>query len=106
MDDYLSLIVLSYFKQQETYTITNLSKLLGISIDHMLAILNLLIDSSYLEYSNSLLQLTPKGRLLLQNRQEDVYAFDGLPIEIPKANPSSAWSLDKIYVPDGFNKKI
>lgn len=106
MDDYLSLLVLSYFKQQETYTITSLSKLLGISVDHMLAILDLLIDSNYLEYCNNLLRLTPKGRLLLQNHQEDVYAFDGLPIEIPKANPLAAWSLDKIYVPDGFNKKI
>ena len=106
MDDYLSLLVLSYFKQQETYTITSLSKLLGVSIDHILAILDLLIDSRYLEYSNSLLRLTPKGRLLLQNHQEDVYAFDSFPIEIPKTNPAAAWSLDKIYVPDGFNKKI
>lgn len=106
MDDYLSLLVLSYFKQQETYTITSVSKLLGVSVDHMLAILALLIDSNYLEYSNNLLRLTPKGRLLLQNHQEDVYTFDSLPIEIPKVSPSAVWSLDKIYVPDGFNKKI
>ncbi len=106
MDDYLSLLILSYFKQQEAYTITSISKLLGISVDHMITILDMLIDSNCLEYSGGLLQLTAKGRLLLQNHQEDVYTFDSMPIEIPKANPSAAWSLDKIYVPKGFNKKI
>ena len=106
MDEYLSLLILAYFKEQKSYTIGSISKLLGISSARTLSILETLIERGCLQYEENLLCLSTTGRLTLQNHHEDVYSFDNQTIEIPKVDISSAWSIDQIYVPDGFLKKL
>ena len=106
MDEYLTLLVLAHFKHRKAYSITEIAKTLGVSVEKIVDIVDTLIKNERLTYSEGLLQLTYPGRLFLQNHYEDSYSFDEQPLDIPKIDPSKAWSIDKIYIPEQFHKKM
>lgn len=106
MDEYLTLLVLAYFRQRKTYSVVELAKTLGISMEKTIEIIDSLIERDNLAYSENRLQLTTSGRLRLQNQCVDFYSFDNKSLEIPKVDIKEAWSFDRIYIPNGFQKKV
>lgn len=106
MDEYTKLLVLTYFKQKITYSLAELAKVLGLSVEKLLDIIASLLKEKYLTYENDMLRLTASGRLMLQNHSEDFYCFDQKTIDIPKVDINKAWPIDQIYVPEGFQRKV
>ena len=106
MDKYLELLVLAYFKHRKIYSIAEIARTLGVSVEKIIDIVDNLLKTERLTYSEGLLQLTSTGRLFLQSHSENSYSFDKITLDIPKIDPSNAWSLDRIYVPDQFHRKV
>lgn len=106
MNEYLTLLVLAYFRQKKEYSVLELAKTLGISMEKIIEIIDASIEREDLAYLENRLQLTVSGRLRLQNQCMDFYSFDSEALEIPRVDIKKAWSFDRIYIPNGFRKKI
>lgn len=106
MTEYIKLLILAFFKQKNTYSITELAKVFGLSVEEILGVIDSLVKEEYLTYKNDLLHLTASGRLMLQNHSEDFYCFDQKAIDIPKVDINKAWCIDQIYIPEGFQRKV
>lgn len=107
MNDYLSLLILAYFKKnQEGYSFLNLSRMLGISLELLEELIESHIDNGYLGYVNNMLSLLPNGRLLIMNKAVDSLDFSEENIEVDIIDSSNAWPLDRPYVPEKFTSKL
>lgn len=106
MDDYLKLLILAYFKQSQSYSISTIAGMLGISLRKTSDLIDTLLEKKYLVYTDSLLRLSDVGRLQIQNHEVDYLCFDSTEFQVPKVNPSEAWPKDKIYIPEKFLRKL
>lgn len=106
MDEYLTLLVLAYFRQKKEYSVLELAQTLGISMERIIEIIDASIEREDLAYLENRLQLTVLGRLRLQNQCMDFYSFNSGVLEIPRVDMKKAWGLDRIYIPNGFLEKI
>jgi hypothetical protein len=80
--------------------------MLGLTIANLKNYIDENIENKNLQIINDMLQLTPKGRLLLMNNSIDALDFTDEAIEPDLINPLKAWSLDKPYVPEKFTAKL
>ena len=107
LDEYVFSLALSYLKTYgETYSVSELLNLLGLTKQQMDKLIAHLKSSGFIEYSNYELSITNKGlqHLVIQNQINSVlgkseYAF----IHI---NKSSAISLETPYIPHKFLTKL
>lgn len=108
MNDFHKGYILAYFKDhQQDYSFYALAKNLGISISVIDELISELMEENQLAYnSDSMLSLTPQGRLTILNDQADFLSFDESPTERRIIKPQTAISLDQIYIPDGFIVKL
>ncbi len=107
MDEYINLLVLAYFKNnQDDYSYLKLSRMLGLTIANLEKYIDENIENRNLQITNDMLQLTPKGRLLLMNKSIDSLDFTEEAIESDFINPLNAWALDRPYVPEKFTSKL
>lgn len=106
MDDYLELLILAYFKQSRSYSISSITSMLGTSLRKTSDLIDSLLEKKYLIYTDGLLQLSDVGRLQIQNHDVDYLHFDNDEFRVPKVNPSGAWPKDRIYIPEKFLRKL
>ena len=106
MDDYLELLILAYFKQSRSYSISSITSMLGTSLRKTSDLIDGLLEKKYLIYTDGLLQLSDVGRLQIQNHDVDYLHFDSDEFRVPKVNPSEAWPKDRIYIPEKFLCKL
>jgi len=106
VDDYLKFLILAYFKQSRSYSISSIARMLGISLRKTSDLIDDLLEKKYLIYTDDLLQLSDVGRLQIQNHDVDYLHFDSDEFQVPKVNPAVAWSKDRIYIPEKFLRKL
>ena len=108
MNDFQRGYILAYFKDhQQDYSFYALAKKLGISVSVIDELISELIEENQLAYNNdSMLSLTPRGRLTILNDQADFLSFDECLTERRIIKPQTAISLDQIYIPDDFISKL
>ena len=107
MDQYRILLALSYFKEKNgQYSISELMLILGFNNKQISDLIELLLNSKYLEYNNDcLLTITSRGIAYL-------IANDGSEIEFNAVRflshiaPEKALPIDEPYVPKNFAKKF
>lgn len=107
MNDYIKLLILSYFKQGNgKYSFLELAKQFGITLSTLDCYLDELIDSNELQYDNYLLTLSPKGSLTLVNSCADYFDFSDQYTDSIVIDKKSAWAADKLYIPKNFLSKL
>ena len=101
MDEYIELLILSYFREyKEEYSLTDLKENLGVSFSMLDEFLGQLITEKKLIYSDNMLQLTEKGLIvLLTSRMKNYYFQSQKEYEIQQGDQSQ---IGKIR---GFSKK-
>lgn len=108
MDDFFRGYILAYFKDhQQNYSLSALAQNLGISVSIVDEMISELIEENQLAYnSDCMLSLTPTGRLAILNSRADFLPFDKNPSIRSIIQPQTALSLDQVYIPKGFDKKL
>lgn len=105
MDDFLSGIILAYFKSHKNeYSFMGLAESLGIPISRIDDTIDYLLQEEMLVYDEShLLSLSAKGRLKILNQKADSINFSQNPrFRYRKIDPDTAIPIDQIYVPLNF----
>ena len=105
MNDFLSGIILAYFKNHKNeYSFTVLAESLGIPISRIDDTIDCLIQEEMLVYDEShLLSLSEKGRLKILNQKADSISFSrDAQFRYRKIDPDTAIPIDQIYVPSNF----
>ena len=105
MDDFLSGIILAYFKNRKyEYSFTALAESLGIPIPKIDDTIDRLLQEELLVYDEShLLSLSEKGRLKILNQKADSISFSrDAQFLYRKIDPDTAIPIDQIYVPSNF----
>lgn len=105
MDDFLSGIILAYFKNHKNeYSFTMLAESLGIPISRIDDTIDCLLQEEMLIYDKlHMLSLSAKGRLNIVNQKADNIDFsENTRFRYRKINPDTAIPIDQIYVPSNF----
>ena len=105
MNDYIELMILSYFKQNSEYSYAELAQLLGLPIITVSNHIENLISRNLLEYKDRLITLSFKGRIVLQNSELEFYDYFNTNINFDNFR-NNAWPIERVYVPDNFLKKV
>ena len=107
MDDYSKLLLLTYICQyKEKYTVADLKAMLGMTCVQFDALLDDLFKLNYLIYENYLLSVTVHGKAFIANSSMYKYNHGNLASQLICINPQIATSLDEVYIPEGFLRKI
>lgn len=106
MEEYITLIALSYFKDAKgRYTINELTEKLGYTNIRIEELIFHLLSEGYIEYINNLLHITKKGlTFLISNEMED-FSFSTENINLIHINPNNVLNITEPYVPKDFAKK-
>lgn len=106
--DFLNQYILAYFKEHpQNYSFYTLSQKLGLSPSIIDELICKLMNEGLLAYNDKkLLSLTPQGKTIILNDQADYLSFNDHPPEGNMINPSTALSLEQIYIPEGFLEKL
>ena len=101
MDEYLELLIFSYFREyKEEYSLTDLKDNLGVIFSRLDEYLGQLITEKKLIYSGNMLQLTEKGLIiLLTSRMKNYYFQLQKEYEIQQSDQKQTWKIR------GFSKK-
>ena len=105
MDDFLSGIILAYFKSHKNeYSFTALAESLGIPISRIDDTIDGLLQEKMLVYDEShLLSLSAKGRLKILNQKADNINFSrNARLRYRKIDPDTVIPIDQTYVPSNF----
>lgn len=109
MDEFLQELILAYFKAKNSqYSFKEIAALLGISQSVTIEYIQELMALGELEYRDSLLCLTLKGRTRIQNTALDYFTFDQDQTDymISDVNMNEAWPIDRVYIPKHFSRKV
>lgn len=103
MKEYLVLLILSYFKFHIVeYDLDELMKRLGVSFEQFSDLLDYLFREELLEYRDSKMSLSFKGRMLLMNSDMEYYN------ETDDVNSylfQEKWPVDRPFSVHCFSKK-
>lgn len=109
MDEFVQELILAYFKERkEQYSFQELAMFFGISQNAATEYIQSLISLGELEYSDSLLRLTLKGRTRIQNSSVDYFRFNQEEVSNINSdvNVQEAWPIDRVYIPKSFSRKV
>ena len=107
MNEYSISLALAYFKEKrENYIIGEIAALLGYNGAQVNRLFEYLIEQKYIDYSDDLITITPKGITFLISKDQDNLRSQSDYFVKPHINPEKALPLDVPYVPRGFYKKI
>ena len=100
------LIALAYFKEANgSYTISELTEMLGYTHKRIEELIFHLISSGYIEYVNNLLHITNKGLTHLIANEMGDFSFATENISLVHIDPDNALGIAEPYVPKDFAKK-
>lgn len=105
MNDFLSGLILAYFKNRKhEYSFAALAESLGIPVSRIDDTIDCLLREEMLVYDEShMLSLSAKGRLKILNQKADNISFSESPrFQYRKIDPDTAIPIDQIYVPLNF----
>jgi len=109
MDNFIQELILAYFKVKKSqYSFREIAEHLGISLNATTECIQTLISQDELEYADSLLRLTLKGRTRIQNSAVDYLTFDQAEAnyQISDVDMNEAWPIDQVYIPKRFSRKV
>lgn len=107
MSNFTNLLALSYFKQYgDSYVLSELTKILGISAEQLDTMISELIENGYIEYKCNMLSITIKGLSELIDSNMHGYNNQDTEFILLHVNKDKAWPLDKVYLPKNFGTKI
>ena len=95
MDEYISLLILAYFKEfKEEYNLTELKEKIGISFNMLDNYICELVEEEKLHYKQNMLSVSQKGRLELLKSDLENYSFCN---DLEGGFSDEKWSIEKIY---------
>ena len=109
MDDFVQDLILAYCKERgKNYSFHELASCLGISRNTLTQYIQKLISEGALQYIDALLTITLEGRVRIQNKTVDYFAFDQSDVEYSPADIDSkkAQSFETVYLPNFFLEKL
>ena len=103
MDEYTKLHLLAYFKTHtDEYDLIELNRIIGISFDQFMELIDSVVDEGLVKYYNYKLTLTFKGRMRLLHSQMEYYReIDN----IENLFFDNKWDINTPYLTKGFSKK-
>lgn len=105
MDEYVELLVLSYFQNHpDEYSLGELRNIIGISFAQLDDIIDCMISEGKLLYRNENLELSFEGRMMLLNSSMEEYEYFS-EVDINKYLLKECWSIDKPFYVSKFSKK-
>lgn len=98
------LLILSYFKQHNDYSLVQIANEIGVPLNNLADLIEILIEKGFLERRDDLLSLSFSGRICLQKSSVEFYDYykyynDYNNIEEFR---EKAWDIDRIYIPEDF----
>lgn len=95
------LLILSYFKQYNDYSLVQIASEIGVSLNKLVDLIDGLIEKGYIERRDDLLSLSFSGRIYLQKSSVEFYDYYNDYNSIEELR-KKAWDLDRIYIPEKF----
>lgn len=103
MDEYLKLLLLSYFKSHtDEYDLIELNRQIGMPFAQFMDFIDTVVDEGLIAYSNYKLTLTFKGRMKLLHSQMEYYC------EVDNIEClffDEKWNINTPYLVRTFSKK-
>ena len=103
MNEYLKLLILSYFKDHvEEYSFEELMHIIGVSTIQFDKIIDEIFEDELLKYDGVKIVLTFKGRVMLMNSSMEEYSYDNY--DMDELFFDEKWPLDKPFLVNGFSR--
>lgn len=107
MTNYTILLALAYFREKkQEYSIGELMEILGLDSVQINKLIESLLEAEYIEYYNSLLQISKKGLTRLISENQDALVLSSKNLKLNHIKPENAVPKDMPFVPKGFNQKL
>ena len=95
------LLILSYFKQHNDYSLVQIASNIGVSLNNLADLIEIFIEKGFLERRDDLLSLSFSGRICLQKSSLEFYDYYNDYNSIEEFR-EKAWDIDRIYIPEDF----
>lgn len=104
---YVELLALIYFKDKgKGYDLRELRYILGLTQFQLDELISSLFEKNYLEYIDYKMHLSEKGLSYIKQEQALKHEYKSDEKHLSVINKEKAISLDTIYVPKKFDRKI
>lgn len=104
MIDFKKILILMYFNEyQNSYLLSEISKLCNLSIPQLNEILSEMIFDNLIEIKNEIMQITTNGKSILKDNGYERVSLNSLDNDtITLKISDTKLSFDEIYIPIGF----